>query len=101
VLIAVTSSGERIATRTLHETDNVRETVRELTALLDHFDPWPKIRLVTDAEIVAPVVMEDPPTRLTVEELDLIYIDCNIVSRTLWARKRRIQNRPSPKRAAY
>jgi hypothetical protein len=101
VLIAVTSHGERIATRTLHEDDNVREAVRELTALLDHFDPCPKIRLVTDAEVAAPAQVEDPPNRLTLEQLDLIYIDCNVVSRMLWARKRAIRNGRSPRHAAY
>jgi hypothetical protein len=101
VLIAVTSAGERIASRTLADCDDVREAVRELTALLDHFDPWPRIRLVTDADVAPRVKVEDPPSRLTVDQLNLIYIDCNVVSRMLWARKRAIQKGRSPRHAAY
>lgn len=101
VLIAVTSNGERIATRTLWHSDDVRKAVRELTALLDQFDPWPKIRLVTDADIAVSVERDDPLKRLTVEQLDLIYIDSNVVSRMLWARKRAIQKGRSPRHAAY
>jgi hypothetical protein len=101
VLIAVTSNGERIATRTLGDNDSVREAVRELTALLDRFDPWPRIRLVTDADIAASVEADDCPKRLTVGQLERIYIDSNIVSRMLWARKRAIQKGRSPRHAAY
>jgi hypothetical protein len=92
VLIAVTSDGERIATRTLWGKDDVRTAVRELTALLDYFDPWPKIRLVRDAaDIAAPVGPADQPKRLTAEQLDRIYPDADLARRALRARTRSIR----------
>jgi len=102
VLIAVTSDGERIATRTLWGSDDVRKAVRELTALLDHFDPWPRIRLVRDAaDVAAPVEPSDHPKRLTAAHLDRIYTEADLTGRALRARKRPIRRGRLPRGTAY